>query len=103
MRPSAQQSPRATTDALDVARFGEQRPIADLAALALLLIGFSALAAAVFYLRETVIGVLLPLTFIAGAFAGLRTEVRELELQEDRLILRTFFRSYAVPRANITG
>jgi hypothetical protein len=84
-------------------RFGEQRPVAEVAALALLLIGFCGLAAAVFFLRETVIGVLLPLTFIAGAIAGLRTEVRELELHEDRLILRTFFRSYAVPRQNITG
>ena len=103
MRPSGQQSPRATTDALDVARFGEQRPIADVAALALLLIGFSALAAAIFFLRETVIGVLLPITFIAGAIAGLYAEVRELELQADRLIVRTFFRSYAIPRANIIG
>jgi hypothetical protein len=84
-------------------RFGEQRPIADMAALALLLIGFSALAAAVFYLRETVIGVFLPVTFVAGAIAGLRTEVRELELQPERLIVRTFFTSYTVPRANITG
>ncbi len=84
-------------------RWGEQRPTADLAALALLLIGFSALAAAVFFLRETVIGVLLPLTFIAGAIAGLRTEVREVELQRDRLVVRTFFRSYPIPRANITG
>ena len=84
-------------------RFGRQRPPADVAALALLLIGFSALAAAIFYLRETVIGVFLPLTFIAGAIAGLRAEVRELELLPDRLIVRTFFRSYAVPRANITA
>ena len=83
-------------------RFGEQRPIADIAALALLLIGFCALAAIIFYLRETVIGVFLPATFVVGAIAGLRTEVRELELQPDRLIVRTFFSSYAVPRANIT-
>ena len=82
-------------------RWGEQRPIADVAAIALLLIGFSGLAAAIFYLRETIIGVLLPLTFIAGAWAGLRTEVRELELQPERLIVRTFFRSYPVPRANV--
>ena len=84
-------------------RFGEQRPVAEIAALALLLIGFTGLAAAVFFLRETIIGVLLPLTFIAGAFAGLRAEVREIEILPDRLILRTFFRSYAIPRQNITG
>ena len=84
-------------------RFGEQRPIADVLALALLLIGFSALAAAIFYLRESIIGVLLPVAFIAGAVAGLRTEVRELELQGDRMIVRTFFSSYTVPRANVTG
>ena len=54
-------------------KFGEQRPIADVAGLALLLIGFSALAAIIFYLRETVIGVFLPLTFVVGAIAGLRT------------------------------
>lgn len=84
-------------------RYGEQRPIADVAALALLLIGFSALAAAIFFLRETVIGALLPLTFIAGAIAGLRAEVRELEVQPGRLIIRTFFRSYPIDRANIVG
>lgn len=82
-------------------RFGQQRPPADLAALALLLIGFTTLAAAIFYMRETLIGALLPLTFIAGAIAGLRSEVREVELQPDLLILRTMFRSYAVPRTHI--
>jgi hypothetical protein len=82
-------------------RFGKQRPPADLAALALLLTGFTALAVAIFYLRETLIGALLPLTFIAGAIAGLRGEVRELELQPDRLVLRTMFRSYAIPRAHV--
>lgn len=84
-------------------RFGRQRPAADLAALSLLLIGFTALAAAIFFMRETVIGALLPLSFITGAIAGLRSEVREVELQADRLIVRTFFRSYPIPRANITG
>lgn len=84
-------------------RFGEQRPVAEIAALALLLIGFCGLAAAVFLLRETIVGVLLPLTFIAGVFAGLRAEVREIEILPDRLILRTFFRSYAIPRQHITG
>ncbi len=82
-------------------RYGQQRPPADLAALALLLVGFTALAAAIFYLRETLIGVLLPLTFIAGAIAGLRGEVRELEIQPTRLVVRTMFRSYTIPRAHI--
>ena len=82
-------------------RFGQQRPPRDLAALALLFLGFSALAVAIFYLRETLVGVLLPLTFIAGAIAGLRGEVREIELLEDRLVLRTMFRAYAIPRAHI--
>jgi hypothetical protein len=82
-------------------RFGQQRPPADLAALALLLVGFTGLAAAIFYLRETLVGLLLPLTFIAGAIAGLRAEVREVELADDRLVIRTMFRSYAIPRAHI--
>jgi hypothetical protein len=81
--------------------FGRQRPPADLITLALLLTGFSALAFAIFYLRETLLGALLPLTFIAGAFAGLRREVREVEIRPDRLILRTFFRSYAIPRDHV--
>lgn len=84
-------------------RFGRQRPAADVASLALLLIGFSGLAVAIFYLRETLFGVLLPLTFIAGAIAGLRAEVREIELVADRLILRTFFRAFRIPRAHITA
>jgi len=84
-------------------RFGRQRPPADVASLALLLIGFSGLAVAVFYLRETLFGLLLPVTFIAGAITGLRAEVREVELVEDRLILRTFFRAYRIPRAHVTS
>jgi hypothetical protein len=82
-------------------RFGEQRPARDLAALALLFIGFCGLALAVFYLRETLLGLLLPLTFIAGAYAGLRGEVRELELLPEKLVLRTLFRGYGIPRAHI--
>jgi hypothetical protein len=81
--------------------FGKQRPAKDLAVLALLLAGFCGLAVAIFYLRETLIGALLPLTFIAGAFAGLRGEVREVELLEDKLIIRTIFRGYAIPRAHV--
>lgn len=81
--------------------FGRQRPASDLAALALLLVGFSALAAAVFHLRDTLAGLLLPLTFVAGAVAGLRTEVREVEIRADGLILRTIFRGYVIPRAHV--
>ena len=84
-------------------RFGRQRPVADVAALALLLVGFFGLAVAVFYLRETLLGLLVPLTFVVGVAAGLRAEVREVELLDDRLILRTFFRAYRIPRAHITA
>lgn len=82
-------------------RFGRQRPASDVAALALLFAGFSGLAVAVFFLRETLLGVLVPLTFLIGVIAGLRAEVREVELLEDRLILRTFFRAYRIPRAHV--
>ena len=82
-------------------RFGRQRPASDLAALALLLAGFSLLAAAAYSLRGTLFGVLLPLTFIAGVITGLRTEVREIELRPDTLVVRTFFRAYDLPRAHI--
>ena len=82
-------------------KFGEQRPARDLFTLALLFLGFSGLAVAIFFLRETLFGLLLPLTFLAGAIAGLRGEVRELELLDDALILRTIFRGYRIPRAHI--
>ena len=82
-------------------KFGEQRPVRDLAALALLFLGFTSLAVAIFFLRQTLVGVLLPLTFIGGAIAGLRTEVREVELLPERLVLRTIFRAYGIPRAHI--
>lgn len=82
-------------------RFGKQRPASDLAALALLLLGFSGLGLAIFYLRETLAGLLLPVAYIAGAIAGLRAEVRELELRPDALVVRTIFRSYAIPRAHV--
>lgn len=84
-------------------RFGRQRPAADLAALALLLLGFCGLGLAVWLLRANWLGLVLPLTFILGAAAGLRAEVRELELRADALVLRTFFRSYAMPRTHITN
>ena len=82
-------------------RFGRQRPPGDIAALALLLLGFCGLAVAIFFLHETLFGLLLPLSFVAGAIAGLRAEVRELELQPDGLIVRTFFRSYGIRRDHI--
>ena len=83
--------------------FGRQRPASDLAALALLFLGFCGLALAVFYLRETLAGVLLPLAFLVGAFAGLRSEVRELELLPEKLVLRTLFRAYDIKRAHVRG
>ena len=82
-------------------RYGRQRPASDLAALALLFAGFCGLAVAIFFLRETLLGLLLPLTFLAGAYAGLRTEVREIELFPEKLVLRTIFRGYRIPRAHI--
>ena len=84
-------------------RFGRQRPASDVVALALLLAGFSALAMAVFLLRESLAGLLLPLTFLVGAIAGLRAEVREIELLPDTLVVRTLFRSYRLPKAHIRG
>ena len=84
-------------------RFGRQRPASDVAALALLLVGFFALAVAIFFLRETLLGLLVPLTFLIGVISGLRAEVREVELLEDRMVLRTFFRAYRIPRAHITA
>jgi hypothetical protein len=84
-------------------RFGKQRPARDMAALALLFLGFFGLAVAIFYLRETLLGLLVPLTFLIGVIAGLRAEVREVELLEDRLVLRTFFRAYRIPRTHITA
>ena len=84
-------------------RFGRQRPASDVAALALLFAGFSLVAAAIFHLRGTFFGALLPLTFIAGTFVGLRSEVREVELRDDTLVLRTFFRGYNLPRQHVVA
>jgi hypothetical protein len=83
--------------------FGRQRPPRDLAALILLSAGFSALAVAIWFLRDTWAGGLVPLTFFVGSWAGLRAEVRELELRDDSLIVRTFLRSYSIPREHITA
>jgi hypothetical protein len=81
--------------------YGRRRPPLDVAALALLFAGFCALALAVRAVYGTWSGALLPLAFVAGAFAGLRAEVRELELRRDALVLRTFFRAYTIPRAHV--
>jgi hypothetical protein len=82
--------------------FGNQRSPADIAAIALLLAGFSALGFALWVYRGTWIGAVLPLAFAIGAIAGLRAEVREVEVRDDALVVKTFFRAYALPRAHVT-
>lgn len=83
--------------------FGTQRPARDVATLILLLVGFTALAVAFWMLTLNWAGLLLPLGFLIGAFATLRTEVKEIEIREDALYVRTFLKSYRMPRAHITG
>ena len=82
-------------------RFGRQRAPRDVFVLLLLLTGFSGLALAFWLLTANWLGVLLPIGFLLGAYAALRGEVRELELRGDTLLLRTFFRTYPIPRAHI--
>ena len=84
-------------------KFGEQRSRRDLAALALLFAGFSGLAVAFWMYTLNWLGLLLPAGFLLGAYTSLRAEVRELELRDDALILRTFFREYPIPRAHVTA
>lgn len=84
-------------------KFGRQRPPRDAAALVLLFAGFVALALAFWLYTHTWAGALLPLGYVIGVYATLRAEVRELEVREDALLLRTFFRQYAIPRAHITA
>ncbi len=84
-------------------RFGRQRAPRDLLALALLLIGFTALAVAFWLFTATWIGVLLPIGFLIGAYAQLRAEVHEIELRGETLFVRTFFHEYRMPRAHIRG
>ena len=81
--------------------FGRQRAPRDFLVLALLLTGFSGLALAFWLLTDNWLGVLLPLGFLLGAWTTLRAEVRELELRGDSLVIRTFFRTYPIPRAHI--
>lgn len=82
-------------------RFGTQRPAADSLTIALLLLGFTALAVAFWMLTDNWAGVLLPLGFLIGAWATLRAEVTEIELRGETLVLRTFFRAYPLPRAHV--
>lgn len=82
-------------------RFGRQRSPRDVATIALLFTGFAALALAFWLLTANWLGLLLPLGFVVGAYATLRAEVREVELRGDTLLLRTFFRTYPIPRAHI--
>lgn len=82
-------------------KFGEQRTPRDVLVLALLLVGFTALAVAFWLLTLNWAGILLPIGFLIGAYAQLRVEVREVELRRDRLFVRTFFREYPMPRSHI--
>ena len=82
-------------------RFGIQHSARDLLVLALLLLGFSGLALAFWLLTANWLGILLPVGFLIGAYATLRAEVRELVLDRDTLLLRTFFRIYPIPRAHV--
>lgn len=82
--------------------FGRQRPGTDIAAVALLLTGFTAIAWSMWLARGAWLGVLLPIAFVIGIVSGFRTEVRAVDLDGDRMTLRTFFRAYPIPRAHIT-
>lgn len=81
--------------------FGRQRSPRDVFVIALLLTGFCGLALAFWLLTGNWLGILLPIGFLLGAWATLRAEVREVELRGDTLLLRTFFRTYPIPRAHI--
>ena len=82
-------------------RFGRQRPPSEIATIALLLLGFTALAVAFWIYTVTWAGLLLPLGFLVGLFGTFRAEVKEIELRGEMLIVRTFFRAYSIPRAHI--
>jgi hypothetical protein len=83
-------------------RFGRQRSPGDVATLVLLFAGFTALALAFWVLTLTWFGLLLPIGYLIGVYATLRTEVKEIELRDETLVLRTFFRAYSIPRAHVT-
>lgn len=82
-------------------RFGRQRSPGDYLSILALLAGFCGLALAYRVYTDTWLGLLLPAGYVIGLAAALRTEVRELIVEEDRLVVRTFFRSYPMPRAHI--
>lgn len=82
-------------------KFGRQRPPRDVLVIALLLVGFSGLALGFWLLTRNWLGVLLPVGYMIGVYATLRAEVRELEFRGHTLLLRTFFRTYPIPRAHI--
>ncbi len=81
--------------------FGRQRTSRDFLVLALLLVGFAGLAVAFWLLTDNWLGLLLPAGYLLGAWTTLRAEVRELELRGDTMFIRTFFRTYPIPRAHI--
>ena len=81
--------------------FGRQRSVRDFVVLALLFVGFGGLAVAFWLLTGSWLGLLLPAGYLLGAWTTLRAEVRELELRGDVMFIRTFFRSYPIPRAHI--
>lgn len=84
-------------------QFGRQRAPRDVAALVLLFTGFLALALAFRLYTNTWAGLLLPIGYLIGIYTALRTEVREIDLRGDTLVIRTFLRQYPIPRAHITG
>lgn len=85
------------------ARFGRQRAPGDIATLLLLLTGFSGLGVAFWILNSSVMGALLPIAFLAGTWQSLRTDVREIEVRGETLFVKTFLRSYPIPRAHIVA
>ena len=103
IEPRTSPSPPATEPASGRFVFGRQRPRTDIAAIGLLFAGFTAIAYAIWILTANWIGVLLPLGFLVGVWASLRVEVREIEIRPEVLLVRTFFREYAIPRAHVTN
>lgn len=82
-------------------RFGRQRSPGDYLTILALLAGFCALAVAYRVYTDTWLGLLLPLGYLIGLAAALRTEVRELVIEGDRLVVRTFFGTYPMPRHHV--
>ena len=82
-------------------RFGRQRSPSEVTTIVMLFLGFAGLAVAFWILTSNWAGLLLPLGFLIGLFGTFRAEVKEIELRDEILILRTFFRAYPIPRAHI--